>query len=182
MSSGRALHLANSFEAKCKYVLRIGNMVKTYEADPVATLQDAIAALPADKMLGETLRDLGRHLAHARSWDVNVLDKARKARNFIAHEGADIGHMNSASARRILDRVSLLRTAVTDLTLGDNVVSQWVFGIEEPRAPLPVYLIEAYPQMVDDWVFGHFGELLSTDSPAEQGTDSQLGDAPAVGE
>ncbi|WP_106976724.1 hypothetical protein [Streptomyces sp. NRRL B-24484] len=172
MSAGRALHLANSFESKCKYLLRIGNLVEAFEADPVLALQDAITTLPADKMLGPTLRDLGNRLSHARSWDIDVLDKAREARNFIAHEGANVGDICYADARRILAQVSRLRDAVTDLAQGDNIVSLWVFGTDEPREPAPTHLIDAYPEMVDKWVFGHFGELLDAGELPEQGATS----------
>ncbi|MEE1774880.1 hypothetical protein PUR25_02095 [Streptomyces sp. JV181] len=51
--------------------------------------------------------------------------------------------------------------AADDLTCpGDNIVSQWGFHFEEPRRSLPQDLIDAYPQMIDEWVFGHFGNLL----------------------
>ncbi|MFD8321632.1 hypothetical protein [Kitasatospora purpeofusca] len=162
LSAGRALHLANAFESKCKFVLRTGNLVKAFEADPVAALQDSIAALPPDKMLGPTLRDLGDRLAHSTSWNVDVLDAARAARNFIAHEGSNVGDIHAVDARQILGHTAQLRAAVSDLARGDNIVSLWVFGIEEPRASSPGHLIDAYPSMVDTWVFGHFGGLLET--------------------
>ncbi|MFB7674468.1 hypothetical protein ACFC26_23950 [Kitasatospora purpeofusca] len=160
LSAGRALHLANAFESKCKFVLRTGNLVKAFEADPVAALQDSIAALPPDKMLGPTLRDLGDRLAHSTSWNVDVLDAARAARNFIAHEGSNVGDIHAVDARQILGHTAQLRAAVSDLARGDNIVSLWVFGIEEPRGSSPRHLIDAYPSMVDTWVFGHFGDLL----------------------
>ncbi|WP_035838825.1 hypothetical protein [Kitasatospora azatica] len=168
MSAGRALYLANAFESKCKYLLRIGNLVEAVGSDPVLGLQDAIAALPADKMLGPTLRALGDHLSWARTWDTDVLDKAREARNFIAHEGADVGDICFSDRRQILAHASRLRDAVTDLTRGDNIVSLWVFGTEEPHEPPPTHLIDAYPAMVDDWVFGHFGDLLNDDELPKQ--------------
>jgi hypothetical protein len=42
------------------------------------------------------------------------------------------------------------------LVAGDNIVSKWVYGIEEPREPAPLHLIAAYPRMVEEWVFGSF--------------------------
>lgn len=35
LSAGRALHLANAFESKCQYVLRMANLAETAQADPV---------------------------------------------------------------------------------------------------------------------------------------------------
>lgn len=90
---------------------------------------------------------------------MNVLDRARSARNFIAHEGADVGSV-WARPDVILRHVVKLRAAVADLVAGDNVVSEWVYGLEEPHQSVPRDLIEAYPAMIDDWVFSHFGGLL----------------------
>ncbi|MEU0105550.1 hypothetical protein ABZ313_09275 [Streptomyces sp. NPDC006251] len=159
LSAGRALHLANAFESKCQYVLRIANLVESVQADPVLTLQEAIDAAPADKMLGGTLRDLANH-SGVPSQGVDVLDKARRARNFIAHEGASVGAIWTADRARILGHAARLRSAVADLALGDNVISLWCHQIDEPKESRSTFLIDAYPQMIDEWVFGHFGGLL----------------------
>jgi hypothetical protein len=159
-SAGRALHLANAFEAKCTYVLRIANMVELAEGDPVLTLQELIANLPADKMLGPTLKDLAAHQPLLPQAEAEVLSKAREARNFIAHEGVSLGPAWSADSERILKQATRLRTAVTDLAAGDNIVSTWVCAIEEPHERIPMEFAESYPGMVDRWVFGHFGDLL----------------------
>jgi hypothetical protein len=167
LSAGRALHLANSFESKCQYVLRMAHFAETAQADPVLSLQEIIATLPPDKMLGGTLRDLSNTQLGSRSSDFDLLDRARKARNLIAHEGASVGAVWSARRDGILEHTVRLRAAVSDLASGDNVVSQWCFHLDEPSDPLPRMLIDTYPKMVDDWVFGHFGELLDAedDSP-----------------
>ncbi|MEU0071292.1 hypothetical protein ABZ027_17355 [Streptomyces sp. NPDC006332] len=160
LSAGRALHLANSFESKCQYVLRMAHFAEAAQADPVLGLQEIIAGLPQDKMLGGTLRDLLSTSLGSRTTDFDLLDGARKARNFIAHEGASIGTISSARRGDILEHAVRLRAAVSDLASGDNVVSQWCFHLDEPNESLPRMLIDAYPTMVDGWVFGHFGGLL----------------------
>lgn len=53
-----------------------------------------------------------------------------------------------------------LRAAVADLTAGDNLVSL-VFAIEEPGELIPAEFADSYPDRVDRWVFGHFGDLLN---------------------
>ncbi|GLW10093.1 hypothetical protein Misp01_52220 [Microtetraspora sp. NBRC 13810] len=68
--------------------------------------------------------------------------------------------MWAAKSNQILDHIIRLRAAVADLAHGDNLISQWCHGIEEPKESLPRFFIEAYPSMIDEWVFGHFGELL----------------------
>ncbi|MGI5137327.1 hypothetical protein [Streptomyces sp. CA-106110] len=42
LSAGRALHLANAFESKCQYVLRMANLAEAAQADPVLGLQEMI--------------------------------------------------------------------------------------------------------------------------------------------
>lgn len=61
---------------------------------------------------------------------------------------------------RILQQAVKLRTAVTDLTLGDNIISQWCHGLAEPHDPPPTDWINGYPDAVDTWGFGHLGGLL----------------------
>jgi len=57
LAAGKALHLANMFESKCSFVLRIANLVvDIIEHDPVIALGQAAALLPGDKTLGKPLR------------------------------------------------------------------------------------------------------------------------------
>ncbi|MGW0590312.1 IS3 family transposase [Streptosporangium sp. NPDC002607] len=87
-------------------------------------------------------------------------------------EGTVFGEMWAANSDYILDHAARLRAAVKDLALGDNIISQWCHGVEELKESLPALFVEASPPMVDDWVFGHFGELLDahdSDEPPGQG-------------
>lgn len=141
-------------------MLRCINLVEVHQnADPVATFEELITALPADKMLGPALHQLTGHMSCSTE-TMDVLRRARKARNFIAHEGADVGDISAAPAKHLLAHAGRLRSAVSDLAAGDNIVSQWGFHFEEPNWSLPRDLIDAYPAMIDEWVFGHFGKLL----------------------
>ncbi|MBT2545314.1 hypothetical protein J7E99_32610 [Streptomyces sp. ISL-44] len=160
LSAGRSLHIANAFEEKCRWMVRCINLVEVHEnADPVATFEDIIAGLPADKMLGPTLQQLTGHLSCSAE-TMDALRRARRARNFIAHEGAGVGDISVVRERHILAHACRLRSAVSDLAAGDNIVSQWGFHFEEPRWSLPRDLVDAYPKMIDEWIFGHFGNLL----------------------
>ncbi|MGW6456704.1 hypothetical protein ACWF94_12405 [Streptomyces sp. NPDC055078] len=128
------------------------------EADPVAELEGLFAALPADKMLGPTLERL-RGRMRCSEETAGTLRRARLGRNFIAHEGAAVGDISLAREGDILVHATRLRSAVLDLADGDNIVSRWGYSIEEPRGYLPLDLINAYPEMIDEWVFGHFEDL-----------------------
>ncbi|AJF69118.1 hypothetical protein [Streptomyces vietnamensis] len=83
--------------------------------------------------------------------DMDTLHKARQARNWIAHEGASIGSTWSVNRARILQHALKPRTAMTDLALGDNIISQWCHGLAEPRTPPPRDWINGYPDVVVAW-------------------------------
>ncbi|WMI61890.1 hypothetical protein RBH85_36105 (plasmid) [Streptomyces rochei] len=169
LAVGRALHLANAYENKCQYVLRVGNMVTASQADPVLTLDELIASTPVDQMLGGTLHSLANHPMGV-TMDMDILHKAREALNFIAHEGASIGYIWYARPESILQHTVKLRTAVGDLAAGDNLISQWCHGLEEPHASQPTEWIATYPDLVDRWVFADLLALLP--NPAQEQTDA----------
>ncbi|MCL7493198.1 hypothetical protein M8I34_17575 [Streptomyces sp. MCA2] len=169
LSVGRALHLANAYEDKCQYVLRVGNLIAAHQTDPAMTLQEAVASVPTDKLLGGTLHSLASHTM-GRAMDMDTLHKARQARNWIAHEGASIGAIWSVDRDHILQHAVTLRTAVTDLALGDNIISQWCHGLAEPHDPPPTDWINGYPDAVDTWVFGHLRGLLPKQAPSPAGS------------
>jgi hypothetical protein len=154
--AGKALYLATHFEKNLQFVLRIMNLVN--EDDPLRALEESLVNPPKDKLLGRALRDLKRTGLDDNTNPFPVLEKARAARNFIAHEGGIPVFLWSIRRQSVHDHVTALHSAVVDLVAGDNIVSKWVYGIEEPREPLPLHLIDAYPHMVEEWVFGPFWE------------------------
>lgn len=99
----------------------------------------------AEKLLGGTLHSLAAH-AMGQTMDLDTLHKARQSRNWIAHEGASIGDIWSVSSDRIHQHAVKLRAAVTDLALGDNVISQWCHGLAEPHELPPTDWINGYPR------------------------------------
>src|SRR2546421_397443 len=101
-------------------------------------------------MLGGTLE---RIKARAEAFGVTeaqleALVKAKDARNLIAHEGVDIGPLYSVRPRGILQFLQKLRSAVADVAAGDNIVSTWIYYIEEPREPVP-HIRSTYPDLID---------------------------------
>jgi len=151
IAAGKALYLANAFESKCRFVLKIAQLDSYLEQHPGTTLPDAIASLSRQKLLGPTIAQLGS-FPEVNSDEIVLLEKARDARNFIAHEGAAFGYVFGVRERQIREHRKKLRVAVSDLAKGDNVVSRWVYEIEE-KEPAPVSTAANYPVMVDTWVF-----------------------------
>src|SRR5947209_20035982 len=111
----------------------------------------ALLQTAKDKMLAPTLGELQR-FPIVQPDDVEILERAKDARNFIAHEGARIGPVATASARTIIEQTKRLRCEVANLVAGDNIVSTWIYGIEE-REGCPREIQRLYPEWVDRWVF-----------------------------
>ena len=158
LAAEKALHVANRFEAKCKYVLTIANLGSVVRNDPVLSLTEAIAALPAGKMLAGTMRDLSDLLPGMTVGERSALESSRRGRNFIAHEGAGFGSVWAVSQESLGLHLRKLRAAVTDVAAGDNVVSGWVYEIEEKehapgfsRRRTRTWLINGSSGISDNW-------------------------------
>lgn len=160
MSLGKALYIATAFELKCRAVLRIANAVHHYEqtSDVDATL--ALLQAAKDKMLAQTLGELKR-FPIVQSDDVQILERAKNARNYIAHEGAEIGPVATVSARIVAAQTSRLRSEVANLIAGDNLVSTWLYEIEEKKGA-PRKIRERYPGWIDRWVFENKWHVAKT--------------------
>ena len=85
---------------------------------------------------------------------LETLIKAKNARNLIAHEGIDIGPLFNLKRKNVLQALESLRLSVADLAAGDNIVSAWMFFLDEPREPVP-HISHVYQDLIDRWVFGH---------------------------
>ena len=131
LAVGKALYLATSFEAKCRSVLLFTRLVdhieQEHNLDAALTLTNQMKA----RMLGGTIREL-KGSPHFAGANLEAVDKGRESRNFIAHEAADLGYpLCYASSDNIAKRLAKLRVAVSVLAAGDNVVSRWLYEIEE---------------------------------------------------
>jgi hypothetical protein len=150
LAAGKSLYLANRFESKCKFVLRIANLEKFVVENSNSTFSDAIASLAKDKLLGQTIEAL-KKFPIVSSVDVSTLEVARDARNFIAHEGAYFGALH-VKENQMNEHMKKLRNYVGDLARGDDVVSRWVYEIEEKE--FATGIMPNYEKMIDKWIFG----------------------------
>jgi hypothetical protein len=132
--------------------------------DPIASLQELIGGLPLGKTLQRTLNNIKAraNLVDMSEDDREALTRAIEARNFIAHEGANVGSLYGVTDQQIVHFLVRLRTAVADLATGDNVISTWLHYADEPREPVP-YIAVNYPDLIDLWIFG---DLTSNESDA----------------
>jgi hypothetical protein len=152
LSVGKALSLAIGFESKCKHAYGAIALVESLEngvgfdaaLELIGTLQDK-----------QTLNNAVNHACNYLGSEpeiIQVLRKARLARNWIAHESASVGCISDANATSILKRYSELRPQVSDLAKGDNIVSAWCYEISEKESA-PIGIQNQYVELVLAWVF-----------------------------
>lgn len=156
LAAGRALYLASSFEGKCQWVLRIVTIATHYKTTGDSSATAELARALREKMLGPTIRDL-KVLSKFTAGDLEILERARDARNYIAHESAKIGPLSSVRANSISEKLAQLKVQLQSLVAGDNLVSTWIYEISE-KEPAPTGIQSAYPSWVLEWVFeGTYG-------------------------
>lgn len=152
LSVGKALYLASAFESKCQWVLRIVKMATHFEHTNDASATIELTKAMKDKLLGPTLKEL-KGFPEFTAADVAKLERAKDARNYIAHESTEIGSLSSASEKVLRGRTERLRMELSALASGDNLVSAWVYEISE-KEPAPRGIQTEYPEWVSHWVFG----------------------------
>ena len=104
--------------------------------------------------MGRTLKGLAEVPPGVREHEFLALEKARVARNYIAHEGAGaIGGLEGKSVQHMLNALRKLHANVIDLANGDHLVSTWVHQIEDPSAPF--WTSTDNLEWVESWVFGN---------------------------
>ena len=151
LSVGKALFLATMFEAKCRYILRLARIVSQYEMTGDASAALELVKTMKDETLGKTLRNLGS-VGRFDNGDITLLDKAKDARNYIAHGSAEIGSLYDVTVKNIEKRIERLRREVIVLANGDNLVSCWIYEIEE-KEPAPKIMRDEYTNHCVRWVF-----------------------------
>ena len=153
LAVGKSLYLASAFEAKCQWVLRIVKMASHYERTGDASATVELTKALKDRLLGPTLNEM-KGFPEFNANDIGTLERAKDARNYIAHESAEIGSLSSATKKVIREKLIRLRDELDALVRGDNVISSWVYEITE-KEPAPRGIQSEYPEWVSKWVFGH---------------------------
>lgn len=105
--SGRALYLASSFELKCREILRIVKLHHHYDETNDWSASMALSRALRGKMLSEIIRQL-KLLTEIQESDISTLEKAKTARNFIAHELGALSPISSIFASSIEERLDTL--------------------------------------------------------------------------
>jgi hypothetical protein len=163
LSLGKALVLATLFEEKCRYILRLVKIVEGYkdstESEDLDDILSSVDSLVKQLTLAKTIGSIMGPLKVTSS-NVEVLRSAREARNYIAHEAGNLSP--SSQSKTIFACQRQLRERLAPLVAGDNLVSAWVYEIEE-KEPAPKRIQSEYLQRAISWVFGDGRELANED-------------------
>lgn len=155
LAIGKALCLASTFEAKCTYILRIINVTEYHKNGGQLSDKKALSEVLKAKLLGRAISEI-RGFPDFSDKEIKLLERARDARNFIAHEGANLGWpLSCVTPRTLRNSLSRLGVEAESLAAGDNLVSRWVFEIEE-KEPAPKLIQRNYPEWVQEWILSKF--------------------------
>lgn len=172
LAAGKALFVAIDFEGTCKHVLRVFEITNYLQEKTGASILDleAFTAVIKERFLHGTIKELGKDITEEH---IAILERAKDARNFIAHEGA--AYFDSTNQWLIIARLKTLREEVKHLTQGANLVSLWSYEIEN-KEPGPRRFFKEYPKTVDQWVFGHVVESIEkfSDHPKVKRAEEML--------
>lgn len=173
LALGKALHLACEFERKCQYVLRVFNIDEMFRTSGDAKATFAAAAAAKDRLLAQTIVSM-KNTSYVTADEVEILTRARLARNHIVHECGKLGPINQLREEDVAKAFDGLRPAVIDLATGDCVVSVWNLAIQE-KIDAPEWMTQNYEARVLNWVFG---DPFSGPSSTDEWILAQLSDRP----
>ena len=174
---GRAIALAQNFENNCKFVFGIHDLGEAFAAKKIDMKGwQAYGRKLMNRSLGGALT--GRQKDQVFKKHVVVLEAARLARNYLAHQAAEPALYIPPMGGKHKLRDLLLKTvdrrkieeerhemvvnylhkelprfekAVRDLAEGDNIVSKWSYMIQEKDAHMPS-IAERYVDETFEWV------------------------------
>src|SRR5690242_13073592 len=99
--------------------------------------------------LNGTIKQL-RQFPEVTAAHISALERAKDARNYIAHESAIF--FETSARYLVIARLKRLREQVSHLAHGSNLVHSWSYEIGHRRPP-PRDIFPQYPKIIDQWVF-----------------------------
>ena len=148
--AGKALYLATTFEKRCQYVLRTAKIDEHYLQTSDASSVWHLVETLKDPLLGPTIKELRTYL-QVSSDEIEILTRAKDARNFVAHELTDLGPLNSLELVRLQEKTAQLQSELPSLIAGDCLVTKWLYRLEETEYQSKL-VQEFYPSWVTEWV------------------------------
>ena len=159
---GKAIAIAQHFEDTCKNVLMLFDCGKALKDNEDIDLDYIFKHSEeyTEKILGLAIKKFSE-IHNIESQKVDLLKKAKDARNYIVHESAVIPFGYPSANSQIVIKSVELKEKVFDLAQGYNIISMWAYSIEE-KSPPPFTISSTYPDQVLDWVFEDIDKIILT--------------------
>jgi hypothetical protein len=176
LAVGKALCLACAFEAKCKHILNLIKLSEHCKNGGHLSDSAALSVLLRSQLLGPTIKEVSGFPDFS-SEGIVMLECAKDARNFIAHESALLAWpISDTRADTISEKVTRLRSEVETLVTGDNLVSRWIYEFEEKEPAHPI-IYGDYFRRIEQWIFGEIDSGSVTEAPEDNRTRGEKLDA-----
>jgi hypothetical protein len=162
MAIGRAICLAQNFELNCKNLLLFLDMGQALTVGRVESLEDYFpyGEKLLRTLLGAAIKKIGA-FSFVSSDHLETLTEAKDARNYFAHEAALPVRSGGVSWRPkgqvIIDELPTLERKVEALAMGDDLVSGWLYEIEEKQSRR--FVQTAYVENIQTWVLASLAEV-----------------------
>ncbi|MBU1318937.1 MAG: hypothetical protein KKG33_01420 [candidate division Zixibacteria bacterium] len=175
---GRALVLSQHFEYTCKDVLCLFDFVKGVREGKEQDLDtwQNIAEKTMENRLANAVKKYG-NVHGTTEGNLSLLDMARLARNYIAHDAALLWYFPSNDDLRLSARISTLREAANDLAAAHNLVSDWGYSMKNIKPPPPA-LESTYVHRAVGWVMEPLQSTKELQSGTRDDSSSQMTDSP----
>lgn len=158
---GRGLLLAQNFEENCKYVLLIWDLGDAFKSGVISNAGElpAYSNLLLKRFLGPVVKRFGSKYG-IKPEQYKVLEKARNARNYLAHEGAT-PCLYYRHPEAITEALPLFKRSIGELAEGDNLVSGWSYMIQEKELP-PYRIKQQYCDQITAYILEPLEQYLET--------------------
>jgi hypothetical protein len=144
--------LGQHIEFSCKRILSVFDLGKSIRDGNAVDMDNWAKHMDdfVEKRLASAIRKFGM-IHNISAEKVSLLDKAREARNYIAHEGALLWFGVRSEELEMPVRISKLRQLAGDLAAAHNLVSGWGYSIEEKESP-PFTISTTYESSAVEWI------------------------------
>lgn len=156
---GRGVFLAQNFEQNCKYVLLVWDLGEAFKSGRKVDDLPAYSSVLLKRFLGQVVKRFGTKYG-IRADQHQVLEKARDARNYLAHEVALPCLYPSGDPDLIMSELPGFKQNIEALAEGDNLVSCWSYMIQEKDFP-PTQKRQGYVEEIVSYVLEPLESYLS---------------------
>jgi len=155
---GKSLLLSQKFEDTCKNFVLMMSLTKKVAIEKEFELESEEHGKYIDLLLslflGQSINYYKNYLKEiVKNSDIEILKKAKYARNYICHESTvDFLYSSIYSKKDYKWNMNLLEKYIKDIAEGDYYVSRWTYEFQEKESG-SFYNKKAYINNIIEWIF-----------------------------